>query len=92
MGRLTAGSVAHVLDAMELRHDDALFDIGVGDGAMLGAAHVLAPTVRLAGVEADRALLAAAVLALGDEALAARLDGWRAARTAAVAEQPSDDT
>ena len=40
----------------------------------------------------NAALLAAAVLALGDEALAARLDGWRAARTAAVAEQPSDDT
>ena len=34
-------------------------------------------------------LLAAAVLALGDPALAERLDAWRAARTAGVAERPS---
>jgi len=33
-------------------------------------------------------LLAAAILALGDAALAARLDAWRAARTAAVGEEP----
>lgn len=35
-------------------------------------------------------LLAAAILALGDPALATRLDAWRAARTAAVAEEPND--
>ncbi len=34
-------------------------------------------------------LLAAQILALSDEALAGRLDEWRAARTAAVAETPS---
>ncbi|MBK8456456.1 MAG: 5-(carboxyamino)imidazole ribonucleotide mutase [Phyllobacteriaceae bacterium] len=39
----------------------------------------------------NAALLAAAVLALGDPALAARLDDWRARQTAAVAETPSDD-
>ncbi len=33
-------------------------------------------------------LLAAAVLALMDDALAARLDDWRAAQTASVAEEP----
>ena len=33
-------------------------------------------------------LLAAAVLAVTDEALAERLDAWRAARTAAVTERP----
>ena len=60
MGTLTADSLAHMLDAMQLRHNDALFDIGVGTGAMLGAAHVLVPTVRLAGCEADRALIDAA--------------------------------
>ena len=38
----------------------------------------------------NAALLAAAVLALADPALAERLDAWRAARTAAVAEFPSD--
>lgn len=34
-------------------------------------------------------LLAAQILALGDKALAAKLDGWRAARTQAVSETPS---
>jgi len=38
----------------------------------------------------NAALLAAAILATGDDALAARLDAWRAARTAAVAEAPGD--
>ena len=35
-------------------------------------------------------ILAASILALADEALAARLKEWRAARTAAVAEKPAD--
>lgn len=39
----------------------------------------------------NAALLAAAVLALSDAALADRLDAWRAAQTAAVAEEPRDD-
>ena len=38
----------------------------------------------------NAALLAAAVLALGDDALAARLEAWRAQRTAEVAERPED--
>ena len=38
----------------------------------------------------NAALLAAAVLALGDEKLAARLEAWRAKRTAEVAERPDD--
>ena len=39
----------------------------------------------------NAALLAASVLALADEALAKRLEDWRAAQTAAVAERPKDD-
>jgi 5-(carboxyamino)imidazole ribonucleotide mutase len=39
----------------------------------------------------NAALLAAAVLALSDEALAARLEAWRAKRTAGVAERPEED-
>jgi 5-(carboxyamino)imidazole ribonucleotide mutase len=35
-------------------------------------------------------LLAASILAISDPALAARLDAWRAAQTASVAEAPSD--
>lgn len=38
----------------------------------------------------NAALLAAAVLALGDEDLADRLDEWRATQTAAVADYPMD--
>jgi 5-(carboxyamino)imidazole ribonucleotide mutase len=37
---------------------------------------------------ANAALLAAAMLAVGDEALAARLEAWRAAQAEAVAEAP----
>ncbi|MFQ0813400.1 N5-carboxyaminoimidazole ribonucleotide mutase [Brucella anthropi] len=39
----------------------------------------------------NAALLAAAVLALYDEALAARLDEWRTAQTESVAERPSNE-
>jgi 5-(carboxyamino)imidazole ribonucleotide mutase len=37
----------------------------------------------------NAALLAAAILALHDEAVAAALDAWRARQTAAVREQPA---
>lgn len=40
---------------------------------------------------ANAALLAAAMLAVHDEGLAARLEAWRAAQSAAVAEVPRDD-
>ena len=39
----------------------------------------------------NAALLAAAVLALNDEALATRLDAWRARQTASVAEHPVNE-
>ena len=39
----------------------------------------------------NAALLAAAILALNDAELARRLDAWRAARTEAVADEPSDE-
>ncbi|HEU4986382.1 MAG TPA: 5-(carboxyamino)imidazole ribonucleotide mutase [Rhizobiaceae bacterium] len=38
----------------------------------------------------NAALLAAAVLALSDEALAERLEAWRAQQTAGVADEPTD--
>jgi 5-(carboxyamino)imidazole ribonucleotide mutase len=40
----------------------------------------------------NAALLAAAVLALTDAALSGRLEAWRAAQTAKVAEHPVDET
>ncbi len=39
----------------------------------------------------NAALLATAILALGDRALATRLEAWRARQTAAVARAPRDD-
>lgn len=39
----------------------------------------------------NAALLAASILALGDPALAERLDAWRAAQTASIAERPTGD-
>ena len=39
----------------------------------------------------NAALLAAAVLALGDDALAGRLDAWRTRQTDAVPERPQND-
>ena len=39
----------------------------------------------------NAALLAAAVLALADPALAGRLDAWRARQSEAVAERPADE-
>ncbi len=40
---------------------------------------------------ANAGLMAAQILALGDPALAARLAEWRAALTASIPEEPSDD-
>ncbi len=40
---------------------------------------------------ANAGLMAAAILATSDPALAARLDAWRAALSASIAESPSDD-
>ncbi|MCP1198820.1 5-(carboxyamino)imidazole ribonucleotide mutase [Notoacmeibacter sp. MSK16QG-6] len=39
----------------------------------------------------NAALLAASILSVSDDGVAERLDGWRKARTDAVAEKPSDD-
>jgi 5-(carboxyamino)imidazole ribonucleotide mutase len=39
----------------------------------------------------NAALLAAAILAIGDPALAGRLEAWRAAQTKGVAEDPTDE-
>ena len=40
---------------------------------------------------ANAGLLAAAIIATTDPALAERLDAWRAAQTDAIAEEPTDD-
>ncbi len=40
---------------------------------------------------ANAGLMAAAILAVSDDGLAARLDAWRAALSASIPEEPSDD-
>jgi 5-(carboxyamino)imidazole ribonucleotide mutase len=49
-------------------------------------------TMAIGGAGAVNAgLMAAAILALSDDALAARLDDWRAALSASIPEEPQDD-
>ena len=43
------------------------------------------------GGAANAGLMAAAILAVSDPAIAARLDAWRAALSASIPEEPSDD-
>lgn len=43
------------------------------------------------GGAANAGLMAAAILALGDPAIAARLDAWRDALSASIPDQPTDD-
>ncbi|MFC3724935.1 5-(carboxyamino)imidazole ribonucleotide mutase [Neoaquamicrobium sediminum] len=98
-----AGGAAHLPGMTAAMTPLPVFGVPVESKALSGQDSLLSIVQMPAGIPVgtlaigkagatNAALLAAAVLALGDEALAARLDGWRAARTAAVAEQPSDDT
>ncbi len=47
-------------------------------------------TMAIGGAE-NAGLMAASILALGDSALAARLDAWRAALTDSIPQEPRDD-
>jgi len=47
-------------------------------------------TMAIGGAE-NAGLMAASILALGDNALAARLDAWRAALTDSIPQEPRDD-
>jgi 5-(carboxyamino)imidazole ribonucleotide mutase len=43
------------------------------------------------GGAANAGLMAAAILAVSDPAIAAKLDAWREALSASIPEEPSDD-
>ena len=97
-----AGGAAHLPGMTAAMTPLPVFGVPVESKALSGQDSLLSIVQMPAGIPVgtlaigkagatNAALLAAAVLALGDEALATRLDEWRAARTAAVAEQPSDD-
>ena len=97
-----AGGAAHLPGMAASLTPLPVFGVPVESKALSGQDSLLSIVQMPAGVPVgtlaigragavNAALLAAAVLALGDDALAARLDDFRAAQTAKVAERPSDD-
>ena len=96
-----AGGAAHLPGMTAALTPLPVFGVPVESKALSGQDSLLSIVQMPAGIPVgtlaigragavNAALLAAAVLALGDAALAARLDDWRARQTAAVAEIPSE--
>jgi 5-(carboxyamino)imidazole ribonucleotide mutase len=97
-----AGGAAHLPGMTAAMTPLPVFGVPVPSNAFSGQDSLLSIVQMPAGVPVgtlaigepgavNAALLAAAVLALSDEALAGRLEAWRAQRTAEVAERPRDD-
>ena len=95
-----AGGAAHLPGMVASLTTLPVFGVPVASKALSGQDSLFSIVQMPAGVPVgalaigeagavNAALLAAAVLALHDEALAARLEAWRAAATNAVAERPS---
>ena len=96
-----AGGAAHLPGMIAAMTPLPVFGVPVRSKALSGQDSLLSivqmpggiPVGTLAIGEAgakNAGLLAAAILALGDEDLSERLQDWRAAKTAAVAETPED--
>jgi 5-(carboxyamino)imidazole ribonucleotide mutase len=97
-----AGGAAHLPGMTAALTPLPVFGVPVESKALSGQDSLLSIVQMPAGVPVDTlaigkagaanaALLAAAVLALSDTALAERLDAWRAAQTAKVALEPGDE-
>ena len=97
-----AGGAAHLPGMTAAMTTLPVFGVPVPSKALSGQDSLLSIVQMPAGVPVgtlaigeagavNAALLACAVLALSDEALSARLEAWRAKRTAEVAERPRDD-
>src|SRR6478672_9768828 len=97
-----AGGAAHLPGMAAAMTSLPVFGVPVTSKALSGMDSLLSIVQMPAGVPVgtlaigeagavNAALLASAVLALSDEKLAARLEAWRAQRTAEVAERPEDD-
>ncbi|WP_182085358.1 5-(carboxyamino)imidazole ribonucleotide mutase [Aureimonas sp. ME7] len=97
-----AGGAAHLPGMAASMTPLPVFGVPVESRALSGQDSLLSIVQMPAGVPVgtlaigragavNAALLAASVLALNDEALAARLDAWRERQTAAVADHPVDD-
>ncbi len=98
-----AGGAAHLPGMAASMTPLPVFGVPVESKALSGQDSLLSIVQMPAGIPvgtlaigkagaANAALLAAAVLALHDPALAARLEKFRAEQTASVAERPVDDT
>ncbi|MEL6363812.1 MAG: 5-(carboxyamino)imidazole ribonucleotide mutase [Pseudomonadota bacterium] len=96
-----AGGAAHLPGMLASMTPLPVFGVPVESKALSGLDSLLSIVQMPAGVPVgtlaigkagatNAALLAAAALAAFDDALAARLDAWRAARSAAVGEEPVD--
>ncbi|WP_430910275.1 5-(carboxyamino)imidazole ribonucleotide mutase [Methylobacterium sp. sgz302541] len=94
-----AGGAAHLPGMAAAMTSLPVFGVPVESKALSGQDSLLSIVQMPAGIPVgtlaigragavNAALLAAAVLALSDAALAGRLDAWRAAQTASVAERP----
>lgn len=97
-----AGGAAHLPGMTAAMTPLPVFGVPVESKALSGQDSLLSIVQMPAGIPVgtlaignagavNAALLAAAVLALSDPALAKRLDDWRARQTAAVADRPKDD-
>jgi len=97
-----AGGAAHLPGMAASMTTLPVFGVPVESKALSGQDSLLSIVQMPAGIPVgtlaigkagavNAALLAASVLALSDPALARRLEDWRAAQTAAVAEHPRDD-
>src|ERR687897_282983 len=97
-----AGGAAHLPGMTAAMTPLPVFGVPVESKALSGHDSLLSIVQMPAGIPVgtlaigragavNAALLAAAVLALGDEALAARLAAWRTAQTAAVGAAPTDE-
>ncbi|RWL42553.1 MULTISPECIES: 5-(carboxyamino)imidazole ribonucleotide mutase [unclassified Mesorhizobium] len=96
-----AGGAAHLPGMTAAMTPLPVFGVPVESKALSGQDSLLSIVQMPAGIPvgtlaigkagaANAALLAAAVLALNDDKLAARLDAWRSAQTAKVATEPTD--
>ncbi|MFN4090014.1 MAG: AIR carboxylase family protein, partial [Alphaproteobacteria bacterium] len=96
-----AGGAAHLPGMVAAMTPLPVFGVPVQSRTLSGLDSLLSIVQMPAGVPVgtlaigeagavNAALLAAAVVALGDPAVADALDRWRAERTAAVAETPAD--
>lgn len=98
-----AGGAAHLPGMTAAMTPLPVFGVPVESRALSGQDSLLSIVQMPAGIPVgtlaigragavNAALLAAAVLALSDEALAGRLDAWRDAQTASVEEAPRDES